>query len=488
MPHKSNRRRRMAWSQVGWAGLRRLTIIGLWSLAAAPLPLSARAADRPNVVFIVADDLACRLGCYGDTQAQTPHLDRLAERGVRFDRAYCQYPVCNPSRTSFLSGLRPETTGILDNVTQPRQKLPDWPFLPEQFRRQGYRTIKLGKIFHTGRGFEDPPSWDTDVQEDGTGKKPPAAHVLRTQGPSGIVLGVPDEQAWDGGLAVQAEAQLAALAREAAPFFLAVGFRRPHTPYIAPQKYFDLYPIERMTLPIEPPDHVRLIPSPALTYTAQEPPLAVDQRQATVAAYLASVSYMDAQVGRVLAAVDRLGLAERTVIVFLSDHGYHLFEHGGLWHKMTLFEPSARVPLLIAAPGLAAGAVSPALVELVDLYPTLCELCSVPTPEGLEGTSLAPLLREPNRAWKTAAFTMVSRGGSPNNAGVPLDDQHLGRSVRTERWRYTRWFDGGQELYDHDADPHEHRNLAVEPDYADQLAELDKVLEAGWKKALPAGR
>lgn len=459
-------------------------LVAVWLLLAA-VPTCGADSPRPNVVLIVADDLGCRLGCYGDPTAQTPHLDRLAARGVRFDRAYCQYPVCNPSRTSFLSGLRPETTGIRDNVTQPRHKLPGWPFLPEQFRRHGYRTVKLGKIFHTGRGFEDPPSWDLDIQEDGTGKKPPAVQVLRAQGPSGIVLGVADEQAWDGQLAVLAERQLEVLSQGRQPFFLAIGFRRPHTPYIAPQRYFDLYPVARMPLPQEPADHLRGIPLPALTYSASDPPLAVDQRQATVAAYLASVSYLDAQVGRVMAAVDRHQLTPNTVIVFVSDHGYHLFEHGGLWHKMTLFEESARVPMIALAPGGSSGAVSSALVELVDLYPTLCELCGVPTPDGLEGTSFAPLFLQPDRPWKSAAFTTVSRGGSPSSAGVPLDNEHLGRSVRTDRWRYTRWFDGGRELYDHGADRHEYRNLALEPDYAEQAAELDQILEAGWKAALP---
>lgn len=453
-----------------------------WAMCLAP---ALADQPRPNVLLMVSDDLGCRLGCYGDPTAQTPHLDRLAQRGVQFDRAYCQYPVCNPSRSSFLSGLRPETTGIRDNVTQPRQTLPTWPFLPEQFRRNGYRTVKLGKIFHTGRGFEDPPSWDIDVREDGTGKKPPAAQVIRTQGPSGIVLGVPDAEAWDGKLAVQAEAQLESLSRGDGPFFLAVGFRRPHTPYIAPAKYFDLYPPARMPLPLEPADHLRLIPAPALTYTADEPPLAVDERQPTVAAYLASVSYMDAQVGRVMAAVDRLQLANRTIVVFISDHGYHLFEHGGLWHKMTVFEESARVPMMVAAPGGCVGKNSQALVELVDLYPTLCELCRVPAPDGLEGTSFAPLLREPERAWKSAAFTVVSRGGSQSSAGVPLDNEHLGRSIRTTQWRYTRWFNGDRELYDHDADPREYSNLAVDPAYAEQAAELDRALEAGWQAALP---
>lgn len=463
------------------------SVFSTWIATAILLALvtAAQAADtRPNVLLIVADDLNCRLGCYGDTTVRSPHIDRLAARGMRFDRAYCQYPVCNPSRTSFLSGLRPDTTGIRDNVTLPRAHLGDRPFLPDWFRRHGYRTARLGKLFHTGNGFRDPVTWDIDIKEQAISKKPPLEQIARRQGDGGLVLSVDDAQTWDGWLARRAVQTLEQLAGGDAPYFLAVGFRRPHTPYIAPARYYDLYPSEAMPLPIERAEHLVRIPRPALTHDAERPSLAREAWRPTVAAYFASISFLDAQLGLLLDACDRLDAWRDTVVVFLGDHGYHLFEHGGLQHKMTLFEESARVPLLIAAPGKPPGA-SRALVELVDLYPTLCELCALPATTDLEGASAAPLLTEPERPWKQAAFTIVSRGGSPDSAGVPLDDVHLGRTIRTDRWRYTEWFDGGRELYDHDADPREQKNLAGERSLAEIERGLARQLQAGWRAALP---
>jgi uncharacterized sulfatase len=261
------------------------------------------------------------------------------------------------------------------------------------------------------------------------------------------------------------------------PFFLAVGFRRPHTPYIAPKKYFDLYPPVKMPVPDEPADHLSAIPRAAFTYKPGAKQPGPEAMRRGRAAYYASVSFMDAQVGVLLDALDRLKLWDTTVVVFVSDHGYHLGEHGGLWHKMTVFEESARVPLIVAAPGRAAGAASPRLVELVDLYPTLAELCGLPAPAGAEGASFAPLLADPWRAGKPVAYTEVSRAGGLT-ATVKLDWSLMGRSVRTERWRYTEWADGkqGAELYDHDADPREYRNLAADPRQAGVVSELKELL------------
>lgn len=450
-------------------------------------PLRADEPRKLNVVLIVADDLNNDLGCYGNTVVKTPNIDKLAARGVRFDRAYCQYPVCNPSRTSFLSGRRPDATGVVDNVTPTRAVLKDWVMLPQHFRQQGYTTLKVGKIYHTGDKFEDPASWDEDVIETKFAKSPPEAQIVRRPGVGGMVLRAKDEDTADGLVARQSAERLEKASRADKPFFLAVGFRRPHSPYIAPEKYFDLYAPKDIPPLKEPAEHLKDIPPLALTYKAGAKRLPDDKRAETVAAYFASVSFLDAQVGVVLDALDRLKLWDSTVVVLMSDHGYHLGEHGGLHHKMTLFEECARVPLVVAAPGRKANVGCARLVELVDLYPSLTELCGLKTPTGLEGTSLAPLLADPGRAWKRAAFTVVSRDGD-KQATEKLDPAKLGRSVRTEQYRYTEWPDGGVELYDHRADSREFKNLARDPGQAKTVAEMKQLLKDGWKGALPQGK
>ncbi len=453
--------------------------LAAWLLAAT-LP-AAEPAPRWNVLFIVADDLNTDLGCYGDPDVKSPNIDRLAATGVRFERAWCQYPVCNASRTSFLSGRRPATTGVVDNSTPTRTHLKDVVMLPEHFRRNGYTTIKVGKIFHTGDAFEDPRSWDTDVREEKEAKNPPASQILEKG--EGIVLNARDEDTWDGFVARKAGALMTEAARQGKPFFVAAGFRRPHTPYIAPKKYFDLYAPEKLAVRPEPPEHVKKIPPIALTYNLGSERLTEPRRRPVMSAYYASLSFMDAQAGVLLDTLDKLKLRDRTIVVFLSDHGYHLGEHGGLWHKMTVFEEASRVPLIVSVPGKKP-AVSPRLVELVDLFPTLAELCGLPRPQGLEGLSFVPLLDQPKRPWKQAAFTVVSHAGNLRG-GTELDPTKLGRTVRTERWRYTEWFDGSLELYDHDHDPHEFANLADAPKQAATRAELKRILAEGWTSALP---
>jgi uncharacterized sulfatase len=448
------------------------------------------------VLLIVSDDLNNDLGCYGNSVVKSPHIDRLAGRGVRFDRAYCQYPVCNASRTSFLSGRRPATTGVVDNLTPTRANLRDVTFLPQHFRQEGYTTVKVGKIYHTGDEFEDPISWDSDTRETKEAKNPPsnqiaARHALQGSDTNrefqGIVLDAADQDTYDGMLARKSVEFMEKGARGEKPFFLAVGFRRPHTPYIAPKKYFEWYAPQRLAAPAEPADHLKNIPSIAFTYKPGAERPGPDQARRGRAAYYASLSFMDAQVGVLLDALDRLGLWENTVVVFMSDHGYHLGEHGGLWHKMTLFEESAQVPLIVAAPGKKSNAGSPRLVELVDVYPTLAELCGLPAPESLEGTSFAPLLENPDRVWKKAAFTQVSRGGALV-ATRKLDPTKMGHSVRTERWRYTEWHTGDAELYDHDGDPKEYRNLARNPKFSGVVVEMKKLLKDGWKAAAPPAK
>jgi uncharacterized sulfatase len=432
----------------------------------------------------MADDLNCALGCYGHPQAVTPNLNRLAARAVRFDRAYCQYPVCNPSRASLLSGFRPESTLIVDNVTPPRTVIPHAVYLPQHFRQHGYRTLKVGKITHTGDEFEDPASWDVDIREDRTSKNPPESQIVARPGDGGIVLHADDADTWDGHVARRAISLLEEQLASQQPYFLAVGFRRPHTPYIAPERYFHLYPADHILPLVEPPEHLAQIPLLALTYAPGTPPWSEQQRRETTSAYLASVSFMDAQVGLLLDALDRLQQWNNSVVLFVSDHGYHLGEHGGLRHKMTLFEEACRVPLLVAAPGKTP-ATTTSLVELVDLYPTLVDLCRLPPVAQWEGTSFANLLDHPTAPGKQAAFTMVVRGPKLNAATPKLDPARRGMSIRTPRWRYTRWFDGTRQLYDHDADPREFRNLATDPHFAATVADLDQQLDAGWRGALP---
>ena len=451
--------------------------------------LAAAPARRLNVLHIVADDLNCDLGCYGHAIVRSPNIDRLAARGVRFERAYCNYPVCNPSRTSFLSGKRPDTTGIVDNVTPTRTVLKDSVMLPQFFRQHGWLAQKVGKIFHTGDEFEDPPSWDSDVRETKEAKKPPEEQIVEKKKGGGIVLNADDAKTWDGKVARQSVELLEKAAREGRTFYLAAGFRRPHTPYIAPQKYYDLYPPAQMQWPAEPAAHLAGIPALALTYPPGKPALKEKERAEVMASYYASISFMDAQVGVLLDAMDRLDLWKNTIVVFQSDHGYHLGDHGGLWHKMTLFENGVQVPLIVAAPGKKRGAVAAGLVELVDLYPTLADLCGLKAPGDLEGASFAPLLDDPRRAWKSAAFAVVGRpeGGIAKKGGngEKLDVNYLGRTIRTARWRFTAWPDGSAQLYDLDADPREYANLAARPEHAATRAELEAALKAGWRAALP---
>ncbi len=441
-------------------------------------------AQRPvrrklNVLFIAVDDLNNRIGCYGDPVVKTPNIDRLASRGVRFDRAYCQYPLCNPSRTSLLSGLHPDATQIFDNRTPPRTTLKDTVFLPEFFRQQGYFTGRVGKIAHGL--FEDAVKWD--VSESAAGRTfTPADREQRLkrqaaeQGANKLTwvpTDNPDDREPDGRTA----RRIVQLMEENKDrlFFLGAGFHKPHLPWIAPKKYFDLYPPEKIELPKTPPDDREDIPPVALTRTAGDEAMSEMERKQAIAAYHAATSFMDAQVGVLLKAMDRLKLWDRTVVLLFGDHGWHLDEHLGLWRKMTVFEESARAPLIVAAPDKKANAACPRLVEFVDFFPTLTELCGQPTPQGLEGISFVPLLDDPERRWKKAAFTQVQRGRD-----------RMGRSVRTERYRYTEWAsDKVAELYDHQADPHEFRNLAGDAQVAKVQEELKRLLHQGWRVALP---
>ncbi len=445
---------------------------------AAPL-LSQTASRKLNVLFIAVDDLNNRLGCYGDPIVKSPNIDRLASRGVRFDRAYCNYPLCNPSRTSLLSGRRPDTTRIFDNRTPPRTHIGDVAFLPEHFGRNGYFTGRVGKVAHGL--FEDAVKWDVSESARAGARRRAAPPPTPKDGGAAKLFWQAtdndDAEEPDGRTArriVQLlEENLSQSGRK--PFFLGAGFHKPHLAWIVPKKYFNMYPPERIELPKTPPSDRDDIPPIALTRTPSDETMTDLERKKAIAAYHAATTFMDAQVGVLLDALDRHKLWDSTVVLLFGDHGWHLYDHLGLWRKMSLFEESARAPLIVSAPGFQAGAGSPRLVEFVDFYPTLCEVCGLSAPEGLEGASLTPLLRDPQRRWKKAAFTVVQRGRGS-----------LGRSVRTERYRYTEW--GSEtvaELYDHQTDPHEWRNLVGDPKHAKAVAEMRGVLRAGWRAALP---
>ena len=454
------------------------------------------AARRPNVLFIVSDDLNTMLGCYGDSLAKTPAIDRLASRGVRFERAYCSFPLCGPSRNSFLTGLYPNATGIMANSQIFRQSIPSQVSMPQAFRRAGYFVARIGKLYHYNvprsigtNGHDDPASWELELNPAGVDRLEEEPKIVSLRpGQFGGTLSwyaspQPDARHTDGMLAADAEWVLERCGRDRSrPFFLAVGFFRPHTPFVAPEDpYFRRHPEETMPVVtgIEA-DQADLPPAALESLHKEERTLTDDQRRQCRQAYNASISFMDAQVGRVLAALDRLGLADETIVVFTSDHGYHMGEHG-LWQKRSLFEQSARVPLVIAGPGVKqAGSVAEAPVSQVDLFPTLAELCKVAAPENLQGQSLVPLLEDPLEQGRGWAVTQVTRSRNK--------ERFFGYSLRTPRWRYTEWDEGraGRELYDHDADPGELTNLAEVAAQAATIAELSATLRQAVAATFPA--
>lgn len=438
----------------------------------------AHAADQRNVLLLVSDDLCNRLGCYG-ANVQTPSIDRLAARGVRFDRAYCQYPLCGPSRASFMSGLRPDHIGVLTNGIPVRHKRPDVITLPQLFRQHGYFAARVGKIYHLGipgqvgqPGPDDPQSWDYTFNppgnefpslDDGDEVNPNRRdnQSFRYNILTGDGRDQHDYQAADEAIRLLRQ-------KRTEPFFLAVGFIRPHVPLPAPSTYFDMYPLTNVQRPHVPGNDRDDIPDMAFMKPRQiDRDMTPQQCLESIRAYDACISFMDAQLGRVLDELDALKLADNTVIVFLSDHGYHLGEHR-TWQKMMLFENVARIPLIIAAPGIKP-ARTKSLAEAIDVYPTVADLCGLKTP-AVDGASQAPVLKDPSSSVKQTAHTQLRRG-----------DRAGGRSVRSDRFRYTEWTSGtGQvqaELYDHDTDPNEFTNLAADPQHAAIAAEMKALLQ-----------
>ncbi len=440
--------------------------------------LNAKSSGRYNVLFIVVDDLRPLLGCYGHSEMHTPNIDRFAERGTLFRRAYCQYPLCNPSRVSMITGLRPETTGVFDNSTNFRDILPNVITLPQHFKEHGYHTQAVGRVLHIHELQNNPLAWSARSWG------PTWIPFDKTSTPSWEAVDTADHELRDGQTADKVGEVLEVLAAlPNNPFFLAVGFYKPHLPYKAPQKYFDLY--NSVTFNI----HTNAItpqgvPPLARTYwdeirgyqdlLAEAPRVSDEKILELTRAYAASISYTDALVGRVLEQLDALSLSKNTVIVLAGDHGYHLGEHG-TWGKNTLFERSVHSPLIISVPGQQPNQTS-ALVELVDIYPTLCDACELPIPSALEGLSLMPVIEQPTHPWKTATFSEIKRRNI------------YGYSIRTEQYRYTEWDpDGtrGRELYDYDTDPNETVNIANLPENAELITQLSEQLHAGWQAALP---
>jgi len=451
--------------------------------ASASRPLSALAG--PNVLFIAVDDLANTLGCYGDVLAKTPHIDRLAATGVRFDRAYNQLPLCNPTRASVMTGLRPDQMRVYDLDRHFRDELPDVVTLSQAFQQAGYFAARVGKIYHYNvpasigtDGLDDPPSWHQTINPRGRDKDEEdqifnaEPHRQISAALSWLAADGEDEEQTDGMITTEA-IKLMRASRDK-PFFLGVGFFRPHTPYVAPRKYFDLYPLDQMRLPYAPPGDRDDIPIAAFAHNCPVPNYNLDESLLLKAtqAYYACVSFVDAQVGRLLDELDRLQIADNTIVVLWSDHGYHLGEHDGIWQKRTLFEQSARAPLIIRAPGASGnGQASPRVVEFVDIYPTLTKLAGIAAPDHLAGRDLTPLIDNPIATWDGYGITQVLRPADDR-----LPEPVMGCSIRTARWRLSEWGEGkyGVELYDHHSDPMEFHNLAIKPD-AQAQAVIDQL-------------
>jgi iduronate 2-sulfatase len=470
----------------------------LFQLGAAAV--AAKAAEtkpkRPNILFIAVDDLRTELGCYGASHIKSPNIDRIAKQGMVFDRAYCQQAVCSPSRTSLVTGARPDSTKVWDLVTHFRDAMPDVVTLPQHFKDNGYFVQAMGKIYHPG--YDDKRSWSVPWQ---TPNAP--TYALKNavpekdedkpkskNGPAFESADVADNFYKDGMVADLAVSTLRGLKGKSEPFFLGVGFAKPHLPFVSPQRYWDLYDPAKIALAPNP-FHPKDAPEYALTSSGElrnyhgmpaQGPIPDDLARKLRHGYYAAISYTDAQIGKVLDELDRQGLRQNTIIVLWGDHGWKLGEHGE-WCKHSNVENDANAPLLLSVPGMKnVGKHSRALVEFVDIYPTLADLAGLPLPAHLEGLSIKPLLENPNRLWKRAAFSQYPRG-----------QKVMGYSMRTDRYRFTVWVGRKDhsrieaiELYDHEKDPQENTNIANLPENAKLVEELMAQWKQGWRGARPA--
>ncbi len=474
---------------------------------------SGQAAQPKNVLFLVSDDLRTELGCYGNAIIKSPNIDRLAQQGMVFNRAYCQQAVCSPSRSSVLTGTRPDTTKVWDLNTHFRKALPDVVTLPQLFKNHGYTAQGMGKIYHGG--FTDPASWsvqtegrkapDADAaQKPKAGKKKPSAAkptgiatedaIPLTKTDRGPAFRATDEEpngGEEGALANQAIDALRKFKADAKPFFLAVGFHRPHLPFNSPKAYWDLYDPAKIPLavnsflPKDAPGFALADKNELWSYSGVPDQSHLPEAYARQLkhGYYAAVSYMDAQLGRVVDELDKLGLRENTIIILWGDHGWKLGEHDR-WSKHSNVENDVHAPLIISVPGMkAVGKKSDALVEFVDMYPSLAELAGLPLPATLEGKSFKPLLDDPALPWKSAVFSQYPR----TQGGKKL----MGYSMRTDRYRFTQWVGredhtivNATELYDHQTDPQENTNIAHDPANKALVEKLTAQWQAGWKGAV----
>lgn len=504
--------------------LHRLFLVILSGAAGVMPAAGAESTVRPNILFIAVDDLRPELGCYGRDYIKSPSIDRLARAGMVFTHAYCQQAVCSPSRSSLMTGTRPDTTRVWDLVTHFRTALPDVVTLGQHFKQHGYFVQGMGKIYHGG--YDDPATWsvpwqtpkaikyalpenrkldqrqyegepDGDAKPKAKKKAKAAASASSgpdTRGPAFEGADVPDNTFQDGKVAELAVATLRDLSKKPEPFFLAVGFIKPHLPFVAPKKYWDLYDPAKIQLapnkfrPKDAPDYA-ILPGGELRSYHGIPAGSIpdDLARRLKHGYYAAVSYMDAQVGKVLDELDRLDLRKNTIVILWGDHGWKLGEHDA-WCKHSNCENDTNAPLILSVPGMEnAGGRTDALVEFVDIYPTLAELAGLPLPKHLEGTSFKPLLADPARPWKTAAFSQY-----PRNVGKAGGGALMGYSMRTEQYRFTVWVARNDpakihamELYDHQTDPQENTNLANLPAHAALVERLKAQWRRGWQAALP---
>jgi len=509
-------------------GFLRNLAIGTLGAGVATLPgcshlLQQASQKKMNVLFIPVDDLNTTLNCYGASHIHSPNIDRLASEGLLFKRTYCQLAVCGPSRTSLLTGTRPENNGVMDLKTHFRDTLGDEVItLPQQFKNHGYYTRSFSKVFHPTK--DDPRSWSEEswwsqYPDKFNYRVPEIDDVLNAEfaqfisdnaqelkdlpeeeqfnrfrrkfrGPSWGAPEVEDDQLADGECAVEVIKALETVGDK--PFFFAAGLRKPHLPWVAPKKYYDLYPLESIKLPdnqsmpTDAPEAAGFNWGELRKYRdiPQEGPVSDEQARELIRAYYACISYIDAQLGKMLDALESQGLRDNTMVILWGDHGYHLLEHG-IWCKHTNFEESAQSPMIISVPGMkSAGQTTMALTEFVDIYPTLCDLAGIPKPKHIEGSSYKPLLDNPEMEWKSAAFTVYPR--KIKGVGVVM-----GISMRTARYRYCEWRNDEagyleRELYDHTNDPGENVNIANLPDNKTLVEKLAAMLNAGWRGAVPS--
>jgi len=462
-------------------------------------------ASRMNVLFIAVDDLRPQLGCYGHKQMISPNIDKIASDGLVFERAYCQQAICSPSRISLLSGMRCETTKIYGLKYHLAEKWPDIVSLPHHFKNNGYETISIGKIYHHSE--DNPKAWSKTPFRamEGSGYVTEKGnHIVElnrasnpdagTKGPVTEMADVPDNVYSDGKLADRTIEELDRIKDK--PFFLSVGFRKPHLPFTAPKKYWDMYDPKKLLLAENPFPPKGVTPYTMNNYgelrnyfqmpKGKEP---VDDKLARhlIHGYNACVSFIDAQIGRIMDQLERLGLKENTIVIMWGDHGWKLGEHGS-WAKHTNFEIDCNAPLVISDPRMKnKGIKTRALTEFVDIYPSLCELCELEKPDHLEGTSFVPLMNDPEREWKKAAFSIwVSK-----KYRYDFDAQVIGYAMKTDRYRYIEWKHTrsgkvkARELYDHKIDPQENINVIDDPDYIKIVKEMKQLMDKGWKGALP---